>query len=98
MKIKVKATLDSGEIIILEKDDVVEYQQKHEDCIFKSLEPEEEIRCQKCVSLFGEENAKMATVHVPGVITVMDHYCAEHFLESYPNYRIPMGDTSETCN
>ena len=51
---------------------------------------EEEIKCQKCASLFGEFNAKMATVHVPGVIVPMDHYCAEHFCEVYPYYRIPM--------
>jgi len=45
---------------------------------------EEDISCDKCVSLFGGINAKMATVHVPGVITFMDHYCAEHFLELHP--------------
>lgn len=35
---KVKVTLDTGEEVILNRDDVVLYQQKHKDAIFTRIE------------------------------------------------------------
>jgi hypothetical protein len=52
--------------------------------------PEEDIQCEQCIRLFGKENAKMATVHGPGVIKPQWHLCAEHFCERFPHFRVPM--------
>lgn len=48
----------------------------------------ENVKCQTCVSLFSE--AKLATVHLGGTLGEDVYLCAEHFLERYPNYRVPM--------
>jgi hypothetical protein len=41
------------------------------------------IRCQKCISLYGNDNALVATEHGIGILVPEYHLCAEHYLERY---------------
>lgn len=55
------------------------------------------IKCKRCVSLFGEENALIATEHGTGILTEY-HLCTEHYVERYrESARIPGGYTCGDC-